>query len=110
MIQAVFLRREGKYAGVRITGHSGYAEEGSDIVCAAASSLAVTCVNSLESLLDVRVQVRGGVSGLLSFDLPEVPAEKEAGVQLLLGAMKQGFSDLQDAWPAYVKLEIKERR
>ena len=30
-----------------IKGHSGYAQEGSDIVCASVSSIAITTVNSL---------------------------------------------------------------
>ena len=32
---------------ITIKGHSGYAEEGSDIVCASVSSIAITTVNSL---------------------------------------------------------------
>ena len=32
---------------ITIKGHSGYAEEGSDIVCASISSIAITTVNSL---------------------------------------------------------------
>ena len=33
-----------------IKGHSGYAEEGSDIVCASVSSIAITTVNALLSI------------------------------------------------------------
>ena len=32
---------------ITIKGHSGYSEEGSDIVCASISSIAITTVNSL---------------------------------------------------------------
>ena len=32
---------------ITIKGHSGYAEEGADIVCASVSSIAITTVNSL---------------------------------------------------------------
>lgn len=32
---------------ITIKGHSGYAEEGSDIVCASVSSISITTVNSL---------------------------------------------------------------
>lgn len=38
MIHAVFFESDGKLSGFRISGHSGYAENGKDIVCSAVSS------------------------------------------------------------------------
>ena len=35
---------------ITIKGHSGYAEEGSDIVCASVSSICITTVNALLSI------------------------------------------------------------
>ena len=35
---------------ITIKGHSGYAEAGSDIVCASVSSIAITTVNALLSI------------------------------------------------------------
>ncbi|MBQ2946568.1 MAG: ribosomal-processing cysteine protease Prp [Bacilli bacterium] len=35
---------------ITIKGHSGYSEEGSDIVCASVSSISITTVNALLSL------------------------------------------------------------
>ena len=32
---------------IKISGHSGYAEEGSDIVCASVSSICVTTINAI---------------------------------------------------------------
>ncbi len=110
MITAALFRSGSRYTGFRASGHSGYAGEGQDIVCAAVSVLGCTCVNSLESLLGIEVRMRGNEDGLLDFDLPEVPEEKQAGVQLLMGALKQGLSDVRDGYPRYVKLEIKGRR
>ena len=43
--------------GFKVTGHSGYGEAGSDIVCAAVSILTTTCVNALESVAGVVPQV-----------------------------------------------------
>ncbi len=110
MITAVLLRKGDRFTGFRASGHSGYAEEGKDIVCAAVSVLGCTCVNSLERLLGVRVLMKAAEDGLLEFDLPEVSGEKQSGVQLLMGALGQGLSDLQEACPKYVKFNIKERR
>ncbi len=110
MISAVLYCEEGRYTGFRAEGHSGYAEAGSDIVCAAVSILGCTCVNSLESLLGVQVLLKGNEDGLLDFELPDLPQAREEGAQLLMGALRQGLSDLQDGYPAYIRLQIKGRR
>ena len=49
MISAVLFREDGRFTGFRAGGHSGYAEAGSDIVCAAVSILTCTCVNALKA-------------------------------------------------------------
>ncbi|MEE0868633.1 MAG: ribosomal-processing cysteine protease Prp, partial [Ruminococcus sp.] len=41
MIKVTFEAGNGVIKNVCISGHSGYAEEGSDIVCAAVSSAAI---------------------------------------------------------------------
>lgn len=44
MIEAVFYRKHDLLRGFSVSGHSGYAESGSDIVCAAVSSaVSLTC-------------------------------------------------------------------
>jgi len=42
-----------KVTGVFVSGHAGYAEEGSDIVCAGASTLVYTLANSLERICGI---------------------------------------------------------
>ncbi len=42
-----------KITGVFLNGHSGYAEEGSDIICAGASTLVYTLANSLERICGI---------------------------------------------------------
>ena len=111
MITAVLYRKNGLYTGYCSKGHSGYAPSGSDIICAGLSILETTCVNAMESLLDVRVSPKvEEETGLLSFELPALEGERSLGVQLLMGTLRQGCSDLQEAYPGYVKFEIRERR
>ena len=57
MITAVFYRRDGKYSGFRISGHSGYSESGSDIVCAACSAMTMLTVNTVTDILGVSADV-----------------------------------------------------
>ena len=47
MITADFFKKSGKLCGFRISGHSGYAESGSDIVCAAVSAMVRLTVNTV---------------------------------------------------------------
>ncbi len=47
----VFLTNKG-YTGFTVSGHSGYAEEGSDIVCAAVSSVVSFAASLLENACD----------------------------------------------------------
>lgn len=48
MIHAEFYESKHLLSGFRLSGHSGYAESGSDIVCAAVSSAVQLTVNLLE--------------------------------------------------------------
>ncbi|MBQ7936507.1 MAG: ribosomal-processing cysteine protease Prp [Clostridia bacterium] len=50
--------RKGKqFIGFECSGHSGYAEEGSDIVCAAISTAVQYCVNCAEKIDHVPLQL-----------------------------------------------------
>ncbi|MBR2284253.1 MAG: ribosomal-processing cysteine protease Prp [Ruminococcus sp.] len=48
MISAEFIRTNGKFTGFRFSGHSGYAEAGEDVACAAVSSAVQLIVNLLD--------------------------------------------------------------
>ena len=107
MISATLYQGEDGYTACRITGHSGQAEAGRDIVCAAVSILGCTCVNALESVCGIIPLVTENEAGVLSFQLPEINPEENAKAQILMGALKQGLTDLADAYPRNVKLTIQ---
>ena len=107
MISAILYHGEDGYTACRITGHSGKAEAGRDIVCAAVSILGCTCVNSLESVCGLFPEVTENGDGILEFRLPEMTPEENAKAQILMGALKQGLTDLADAYPRNVTLTIQ---
>ena len=107
MISATLYLGEDGYTACRITGHSGQAEAGRDIVCAAVSILGCTCVNALESVCGIIPLVTENEAGVLSFQLPEINPEENAKAQILMGALKQGLTDLADAYPPNVTLPIE---
>ncbi|HON33386.1 MAG TPA: ribosomal-processing cysteine protease Prp [Synergistales bacterium] len=51
MTEIKSFRRKGTLCGLEIAGHTGYAESGSDIVCAALSTLAQTLETGLTGIL-----------------------------------------------------------
>ena len=107
MISAILYQGKDGYTACRITGHSGHAEAGRDIVCAAVSILGCTCVNSLESVLGLIPDVRENEEGVLEFRLPDMTAEENEKAQILMAALKQGLTDLADTYPRNVKLHIQ---
>ena len=57
MISITLFMRGGRVAGFESSGHAGYDEHGSDIVCSAVSALTVTAVISVEKFTQDAMQV-----------------------------------------------------
>ena len=107
MLSATLYQGKDGLTACRITGHSGQAEAGRDIVCAAVSILGCTCVNAMESVCGIIPLITENEEGLLAFQLPEITPEENAKAQILMGALKQGLTDLADAYPRNVTLTIQ---
>lgn len=73
MIKAVFYKKNGGLSGFSISGHAGWGESGSDIVCAAVSSAAELVCNTVtdffkeeaevsvqENILELKMKSGGG--------------------------------------------------
>ena len=112
MIKAVLFREGKNLTECRIEGHSGWADAGHDIVCAAASILGCTCVNALESVCGVipNITEYNEEKGALAFELPEMTEDENEKAQILMKALKQGLDDLTAAYPQNVTFSINERR
>ena len=107
MISAVLYQGKDGLDACRITGHSGQAEKGRDIVCAAVSILGCTCVNAMETVCGIIPEITENDNGVLAFQLPELNPADNAKAQILMGALKQGLTDLADAYPRNVTLTIQ---
>ena len=58
MITVTFCVRDERLTGFQITGHSGYGEQGTDIVCAAVSSAAILVANTATEVLHLNADVK----------------------------------------------------
>ena len=112
MIRVTLLRQGDRLTGCRARGHSGWAEAGSDIICAAVSILTCTCVNALESVCGVIPEITeyNEDKGVLAFELPETTEKENAEAQIVMKTLRQGLKDLAEAYPQNVTFSIKERR
>lgn len=96
MIQVNVKKRNESITGFHIEGHSGYAEHGSDIVCAAISALAVNCVNSVEELTQDRFSVESDERrGMIDFQLEGEPSGES---QLLLHSLLLGVRGISEKY------------
>ncbi len=103
MIKVIFYQGQ----GFEVSGHAGFANSGKDIVCAAASILATTCVNALETVAKVVCQVDLS-DGYLKAFLPQgLPPEKDHDAQVILQTFLQGIGDLVESYPQYITLKEK---
>ena len=107
-----YRRADGKLTGYRAEGHTGYAEAGSDIVCAAVSALTQTTLNGLRSVLKAPVMFETDDQGpLLEARLtPEATEEQVAQAQLLLVTLLEGLQAIQRSYPRNVRIIYEERR
>ena len=101
MIRVTLHQKGGLITGFECVGHAGFAEAGSDIVCAAVSILTTTCANALESVAGLKPTVKAA-PGKMILTLPEGGGHD---AQVILKTMRQGLRDIKDAYPDYVLLK-----
>ena len=92
---------------VSVEGHAGYAAEGSDIVCAAASMLAFTLIEAIKNL-DRKGMLESFYSsvykGSIQLDFTVKEGSKECA-EAVLESIAGGFALLSDNYPDYVGVE-----
>ena len=83
-----------------ISGHAGYADQGSDIICAAASTLFYTAANALEELCSLKdaCEIRQGFDSDevdAKIRIPEVDDELKDKVRTIMETIVVGFRSLE---------------
>ena len=99
-------RNENDITGICVSGHSGYARSGSDIVCAAASVLITTCANALESTAQITPVIRTDErSAMIDVSLPEnLSSAQLYDSQIIFQTILQGFRDIAEQHPRYLQI------
>lgn len=90
-------------------GHTGYGEEGEDIVCASLSSVIQTALMGLlqVAIIDVKYEIHD-MGAYLKFELPKQLDETQRhDADVILNTMLCGITDLVEGYSDYIELEVK---
>lgn len=104
MTKVEIFNHDGRINGFSVSGHSGYAEEGSDIVCAAVSSAVQFTECTINDVLGNHANVK------MNQDEPRVtltlPAacDDEDAVQAVLTGFMLTMCSLRDDYPDYIEV------
>ncbi|MCL5676432.1 MAG: ribosomal-processing cysteine protease Prp [Firmicutes bacterium] len=104
MIKAEVRRdRAGWVTGFTVTGHSGFAPHGEDIVCAGVTALSEAAVLGLQRVAGVQPQVEME-DGFVRCELPPLAQAQEVKAQAIIETMILGLRDIAKDYRRYVRI------
>lgn len=104
MITVTLFRVDGSVTRVTAEGHSGLAESGSDVLCAAVSALVQTAYLAISDISHGKAEFkRDDERAYFEFTVPKLADRHDADV--ILRAMCLGLQDLSSGFPQNLKLE-----
>ena len=103
----VFKNKQNQITRFTVNGHAGFAESGSDIVCAAVTTTAMTAVNGLTDVAGIAMEPQVA-SGHIDCVLPAVLTQQERhDADVLLDSMMLTFDNLADLYADYICIKTK---
>ena len=104
MTRCEFFREGERITGFSVSGHSGYAEAGADIVCAAISAVVSMTEATVNDVCGAKAKVRvKEEDARVTLTLP-VSCDEEDTVQAVLAGMLVYLIDLRDQYPDYIEV------
>ena len=104
MTRCEFFTENDRINGFSISGHSGYAESGSDIVCAAVSAAVAMAEATINDVCGAKAKVRvKDDQARVTLTLP-VSCDEEDTIQAVLAGMLVYLCSLRDDYPDYIEV------
>ena len=104
MTRCEFFTENDRITGFSVSGHSGYAEAGSDIVCAAISAIVTMAEATINEVCGAKAKVRvKDEQARITLTLPTSCDEEEA-VQAVLSGMMLTLLSLREDYPDYIEV------
>ena len=96
---------EDRITGFSVSGHSGYAEAGSDIVCAAVSAVVTMAEATINDVCGAKakVRVKEQENARITLTLPAI-CDEEDTVQAVLAGMMLTLCNMRDDYPDYIEV------
>ena len=104
MTKCEFFTEDDRITGFSVSGHSGYAESGSDIVCAAISAVVAMAEATINDICGAKAKVRvKEEDARITLTLP-ASCDEEETVQAVLAGMLVTLCNLRDDYPDYIEV------
>ena len=104
MTRCEFFTTDDRITGFTVFGHSGYAEAGSDIVCAAVSAVVTMAEATINDVCGAKAKVRvKEEDARITLTLP-ASCDEEDAVQAVLAGMMITLCSLRDDYPDYIEV------
>jgi len=103
MIRAEFFESKGIMEGFKVSGHAGYSENGSDIVCAAVSSAVQLTANTLDVFVGCNADVNESDNSIKCFaETAGSDSEK------IIRSLMLHLEAVSEEFPKTIKITISE--
>ena len=104
MTKCEFFTEDERITGFSVSGHSGYGEAGSDIVCAAVSAVVTMAEATINDVCGAKAKVRvKEENASVRLTLP-ASCDEEDAVQAVLAGMLLTLVSLRDEYPDYIEV------
>ena len=104
MTRCEFFVENDRITGFSVSGHSGYAEAGSDIVCAAISAVVTMAEATINEVCGAKAKVRvKDDRARITLMLP-ASCDEEDTVQAVLSGMMLTLISMRDDYPDYIEV------
>lgn len=110
MINVTIVKKNQRIITIEATGHSGYAESGSDIVCSAVSTLTQSLINGLIEVVGVTPSYTIDEEiPHLSVTLPSgLDKDKQSKADVLMRTTYLGIKNVADGYRKYISIKEKQ--
>ena len=104
MTRCEFFVENDRITGFSVSGHSGYAEAGFDIVCAAISAVVTMAEATINEVCGAKAKVRvKDDQARITLMLP-ASCDEEDTVQAVLSGMMLTLISMRDDYPDYIEV------
>ena len=104
MTRCEFFTEGERITGFTVSGHSGYAEAGKDIVCAAVSAVVTMAEATINDVCGAKAKVRvKDEQARITLTLP-TSCDEEDTVQAVLAGMMVTLISLQEDYPDFIEV------